>query len=389
MAFAQPAQPSAPQATLHILVENAWQRSPQVRTLEARQDEAAAGLALADSWLASAPTLGILQRTDQWTDRHERRESEISLSAPIWTPGQKARRTDLANASANELASQLAQAKLEISGQVRTRLWQARAAKEIEIERADHWSHLQELANDVERRVKAGDLARSDVLLASQEVSLAHSNFIAARTDAKAALARFSVLTGMTTLPDVEIEPVAPSGEPIPLRLQAARAAELRARAAIAAVRAQPASAPTVAVSMRRERDGVGMPNDRSIGIALQIPLIGQQRNRPAEAAATTQLASASADLAQLEAQAQADIALARDRLADAEEALRLAEQRAGAMQEHTRLFDKAFAAGERALPELLRSRILSHEAQIALRQQRVALGMARAELNQALGIIP
>lgn len=388
-AIAQVAAPSAPQPTLHAMVEDAWQRSPNIRALVARQEEAAAGKGLADSWLANAPILGISQRSDRWTDQRNRRESEVALAAAIWMPGQKARRVDLANASANELAAQLEQAKLDVAGQVRTSLWQARAAKEVEAEREDHWSHLQELATDVERRVNAGELARSDALLARQEVSLAHANFLSARREAREALSRLTVLTGVRALPTAEAEPLPASSVPVPLRMQAAQASEQRARAAIAAARVQPAAAPTIAISMRNEREGIGAPNDRSIGIALQIPLPGKLRNRPAEAAAATQLAQASAELNQMEVQVRNDIELARNRVGDAEEALRLAEQRAAAMQEHTRLFEKAFAAGERALPELLRSRILSHEAKIAVRQQRVALGQAHADLNQALGIIP
>lgn len=388
-ASAQPAALNAPATTLHDLVESAWQRSPQARALLARQDESAASRELAGSWLAAAPVLGLSQRHDRWTGQGGQRETEVALSTSIWTPGQKSHRQDLALAAVAELDTQILRARLEVAGQVRTHVWAAAAAKEQLLEKEDHLVHLEELARDVQRRVGAGDLPRSDALLAQQEVLAARSGVIAARGNARTALARLTVLTGQATLPPPTPEPLAPATAALPVQLNAAQAAEQRARAALAAAAALPAAAPTISLSMRREREGLAAPNDRSIGLALQIPLSGKVRNRPLEAAAATQLAVASAELAQTQAQMSAELAVAQARLEDAAETLALAEQRAAAALQHTQLFEKAFALGERPLPELLRSRIQAHEAQLAVRQQRIALGQAHAELNQALGLIP
>ncbi|OFA08604.1 hypothetical protein DUPY_06270 [Duganella phyllosphaerae] len=91
--------------------------------------------------------------------------------------------------------------------------------------------------------------------------------------------------------------------------------------------------------------------------------------------------------------EAQAALALdftaARQQLVDVEEALQAATVRAGLLREHTALFEQAFKLGERSLAELLRSQTLRHEAEVAVRQQRVALGLAHARLNQAQGILP
>lgn len=389
LAAAQAGASSARQPSLQAMVESAWQRSPEARTLVARQDEAAAAKDLADSWLAAPPVLGLSQRNDRWTNDRGRRESEVALSSSIWTPGQKSRRLQHAQDYAAELQAQLQRARLDIAGQVRARYWQAAAAHATLLEKEDYLQHLQELAQDVEKRVKAGDLARTDALLAQQETLTAQSAVISARGNANAALSRLTVLTGAAALPLAISEPIASADTLASARLHAAQLAERRARSAIAAAAAQASAAPTIAFSMRSERDGILGPNDRSIGIALQIPLVGASLNRPLEMAAATQLAGASAELAQTQAEVEAEIVLAQSRLKDAEQALDVAEQRAAAAHEHTRLFEKAFALGERPLPELLRSRIQCHEAKLAVRQQRVAAGQARSELNQALGIIP
>lgn len=399
--------------TLHAAVEQAWLRSPLARGLEARQDEAAAGNALAQSWLAAAPTLGLSERSGRWTGRSEQHETEISLAAPVLLPGQQSARRQLAAASAGELQARLHQGRLDIAGAVRARLWEAAAARELQAEKEGHLHHLEELRADVKRRVQAGDMARSDSLLADQEVLAAQGEVAAARGRAREALNRFKLLTGMPDLPALEPEPL-PETETaaIPgyqtgavpgglaggmagaqaeqhVRLHAAQAAEQRARAAVGLASSSAQGAPTVSLSMRRERASAFASPERSVGIAVQIPLGGKLRNRPAETRAATELATASAELAETQAAIGIEAEQARAHLGDASEGLQAALARVAAMREHAALFQKAFNHGERGLAELLRSRTLAHEAEVGLRQQRVALGLAHAQLNQALGILP
>lgn len=387
---AQHAFAGSPSPTLHALVESAWQRSPLAQTLGARQQETKAASDLAASWLAAAPTLGVSDRSDRWTDQRSARETEVSLSAPVVLPRQHGARRQLAERAGEENDAQLRQARLAIAGEVRTRLWEAAAAREVLAEKNDHLHHLEELAADVDRRVKAGDLARSDALLARQEVLAATTDRVLARGRAGEALARFRLITGAPGLPDMAPEPLPVEKSATDhARLRAAQATETRARASVELASASRQAPPTVALSIRRERDGIVPGVDRSIGIALQIPLSGTLRNRPAEALAGTQLATASAELAQARAIVDADLALAQDQLANARAALDAAAARAAALHEHTALFEQAFRQGEKPLADLLRSRALTHEADVAVRQQRIALAQAHAQMNQASGIIP
>lgn len=387
------AGPVAPAAgpTLPALVEQAWQRSVAVKTLDARQDEASAGRAVARSWLAGAPTLGLSERSGRWTGDRAQHETEISVAAPVLLPGQQSARQQLAARGTDEVQAQLQRARLEVAGAVRARLWEAAAARELVAEKEGHLHHLEELRDEVRRRVAAGDLARSDGLLADQDVLAAQGDIAQARGRLREALGRFELLTGVAELPPLEPEPEPPNPPAAEqhARLRAAEASEHRARAAVGLASASVQGAPTVALSMRRERDSDRAGADRSIGIAVQIPLGGQVRNRPAETQAATQLATAAAELSEARASIAIEQSQARSQLAYAREALQAANARAALMREHTALFEKAFKQGERGLAELLRSRTLSHEAEIALRQQRVALGMAHAQLNQVLGILP
>jgi outer membrane protein, heavy metal efflux system len=388
-AIAAPPAPTVIGTTLQQAVQSAWQRAPAARTLEARHDEVRAARDNARSWLASNPTLGLSRRADQGSSGRDQRESEISVSSSFWLPGQKSARQALAARSAAEVTAHIGATRLAVAGEVRKRMWEAAAAQVMLEEKQDHLHHLEGFLDEVQRRVKAGDLARSDGLLAQQEVFAARIEVTHARTAAAEALARFRVMTGLSSLPALEPEPLhhqAVSADP---RLAAAQASQQRARAALRLATASRSAAPTIAVSVRREDESLLREPVDSIGVALQIPIGTAARNRGVEAQAQTVIATAAAEAAEIQAHAEADVEIAKERLANARTALDTAIARAAALHEHTALFEKAFRAGERGLAELLRSRALSHEADVGVAQQRVALGLAHAQLNQALGILP
>lgn len=123
--------------------------------------------------------MGLSQRSDRWNDRNGVQETDISLSAPVWLPGQKSARQALAQTSSDDLEAQIASARLARAGEVRERLRAVAAAREALTEVQDHLHYLEGLANKVLQRVRAGDLARTDGMLAQQEV-LASQGAVAA-----------------------------------------------------------------------------------------------------------------------------------------------------------------------------------------------------------------
>lgn len=384
MAFSQSGSPG-----LKMAVDAAWHRSPQGRTLEARRNEVLAGQDAAQTWIAGQPILGLSQRSDRWTDETGVLENEVSLSAPIWLPGQKTARQALAQSGADDLEAQIAHARLALAGEVRERMWAVASASAALAGAQDHQAHLAAIADEVMQRVKAGDLARTDGMLARQEVLAAQGAIAAAQARTNEALARYSTFTGQPALVKPEPEVIAASmREPHPRRF-AARTALTHAQTALNVVNRTRSAPPTVAMSVRRERDSATSGHSSSVGIAVQIPFGTHARNRPLETAALTRIETATAEAAQVETELHAAIDLARQQLSAAQQALETASLRAVLTREHTALISKAFRLGERGLSDLLRSEALSHEAEAAESQQKVAVGLAHARLNQALGIIP
>lgn len=384
------ASAAAPAPTpLHALVEQAWQRSPTARGTAARQGEIDAARDLSGAWIAGQPELGLSQRSGHWSDQNGARESEVSLSAPFWMPGQRSARRNLAHQSATELQAQMRKVRLDIAGAVRMQLWDAAASQALLEEKVAHLQHTEELADEVKRRVAAGDLARVDALLADQEIQAVRIAIEAAKAEAHASLAKLRILTGPGAALPAEPEPLAATTDTENPRLQAARATESRARAALRLAESSRSAPPTVSLSMRDQRELAMGSSERSLGISLQVPIGTAGRNRPAEAEVQTQIALAAAEAEQAADVMQVELALARRQLDHARAALAAAGARVGATREHQQLIEKAFRLGERGLADLLRSRALAHDAQVSQRQQQVALGRAHAQFNQASGVLP
>ena len=66
-----------------------------------------------------------------------------------------------------------------------------------------------------------------------------------------------------------------------------------------------------------------------------------------------------------------------------------LSAQRVRAATEREALVRRAFDFGEERLAELLRAAAAAREAESAAARDQAALGLARARLNQALGVLP
>lgn len=149
-------------SALKIAFDAAWQRSPQARAIEARRHEAVAGQEAAKSWAAGSPIVGLAQHSDRWNANNGRRETEVSISTPVWLPGQKAARQILAQATTEDVEAQIAVTQLALAGEVRERIWGVAASREALVDAQDHLKHIEAFVDEVMRRVKAGDLARTD-----------------------------------------------------------------------------------------------------------------------------------------------------------------------------------------------------------------------------------
>jgi len=383
--------PAAAGPSLREALDAAWALSPAARSADNRRADVQAREHAAASWINGSPSVLLAQRSDRFSNNGGFREYEAELELPIWSPG--VRSSSQRELAAQRLAFEPGQlvARLKIAAAVReTAASLALARTEGELARRKH-SEALVLAQDVERRVQAGDSARVDGLQAQSLVQQAASE----RDQAELALTRLQhqwlALTGLAAVP--ALEEVVPAGntsvQPGHPALLAAQTRVQAAQARLAFSEADRRDPMAVGVGVTRERAGFGAAGETSLRLALKIPLGTDRRNAPRIAAARAELDEAQADLDTAQRQTQGDVASAMAELEVARRTEASMAERARLSTEVQALLAKAWRLGESDLPTRLRADGEKFEADLSLARARGGLQRAISRLNQSLGLLP
>lgn len=381
--------PTAASVGLRAALDAAWQRAVAARESEGQRRRAEADRSVASSLWAAPPSVALSHRDDRLQSNAGRRETEIGVAVPLWLPGQRAARVGTAEAAATQALAAEQVARLRLAGDLREAAWQL-AALQAELVQADtQVRSLKQLADDVERRVRAGDLARADALAAQAEHLAAAAQQADAQQRLQAARSRWTLLTGLTAAPDPSSDAAteAPTATH-PELVFAAQSTEL-ARQRVELMRRSRRDAPELTVGVRQDTPGRAESSQGSLVVGLRLPFGTDDRNRPLEAAALAELDVAQTHEQRLRERLDSDIAAARDALRSAQAQLDAETARARLLRERATLIDKSFRAGETPLPDLLRALAAAAQADSAAARQNAALGLARARLQQALGLLP
>ena len=143
-------------------------------------------------WLLCACALGVLAQADTLLRRTVEAAWERSLERSA-TGGQG----EVARAGLDSPEAGSRAAKLRVAGAVRKTQWQAQAGAAELLLAEVRAAGVRSLANDVERRVAAGDLARSDSLALRAERLAAEAEVAGARQRLDSVRAAWRLLTGM------------------------------------------------------------------------------------------------------------------------------------------------------------------------------------------------
>lgn len=373
----------------------AWLRQPEARALAQRRAAAEASQRAAASWTPSALALELAHTTDRVNDNEGQREWEAGVAIPLWLPGERSRSRVLADAEAEGVDRRAALARLQLAGSLRDAWWPLAQARLSEQLAADQLRHAQQLASDVERRLKAGELARSDLLQAQGTVAAARAAQAEAQQARAEAAQRWQALTGIAAPDDAPLQPEAEPTDALPPAFDAhPQGAELAQRLAVARAHTalaqrQGAGNPELTLGTTRERGSFDERGRYTLNIGLRVPF-GQSARKDA------QVANAQAETIELEAQMeQAQLRLAteqqslRTRVAATRVRLAAAEERASLAEQTREMIEKSFRLGESDLPTRLRTHL---EAREATRQQaaaRLDLASAISQWRQSLGLLP
>lgn len=381
--------PAWADTTLREALDKAWERAVQARVAESRRAEADASRTVANSWFPEPPSIGLSEKSGRFDSNRGAREREIELALPLWLPGQRAAREAFAARDAADAEAALAAARLALAGELRSAVWSLAAAKsEVDIA-AERLATAETLEADVMRRQKAGDLARTDLLLAQEETLAAKAALAEVRTRERQALGRLRVLTGLDSMPSAieEAEPPATAGSHP--RLAFAQAAVERARADVQVTREDRRNPPELFIGVAQTRDDFSVPSYNSVRLGIRVPFGTEARNAPKLAVTNSTLIKAEADLRQTMAEIETEQSAAQAALGNAQAAYQATQLRAALADERLSLQKKAFSLGELGLSEFMRIRAAANESRLELLRAQYALGAARAQLNQAKGILP
>jgi outer membrane protein, heavy metal efflux system len=381
---------AASRPSLAAAVEAAWQRAAEATQAQGQLRQARADQAVAGSWLAAPPALQLAQREGRGNAADGARETEIGVALPLWRPGARATAGQAAQAELDWSTAAEQAARLHVAGQVREALGQLIALEAEQRLAALQSRLLGRLAEDVDRRVRAGDLAPVDAMAAQAEWLSGQAQEAQALQRLRDQQVQWRLLTGLAvaaqappaTAVTVEL------GDAHPELQLASRALE-RAQRKLAWVQAQRGDGPEIGINLRQERPGAGNPAQHSVGVALRLPFGTDTHAQPRIAAAISEVEMASLQRQRTHDRLVAELELARSRLQGVETQARLEARRAALLRERATHLDKAFQAGEAPLPELLRALGAAAQADAVSERQQAQLHLAQARLLQAQGILP
>lgn len=387
LALSLAAAPATAQ-TLAQVLEQAWSLHPQARASSTRTAQAAAGVEAATGLTPGPAALSLGTVSDRFHANLGQREWEVEMSVPLWLPGQKAAQTAEALSSQKEAMAEPHALRLRLAGDLRTAWWAVAAARQTQALAQQRVDTAQALQAEVQRRYRAGELARIDANLAHGELLAAQGALADAQASVQQAERDYLMLTGHQAPQQLNSEQATDRQAPPPDHplLDAARASVERARARLQWASASRRAPPELALRMVRDRGAAGLPYNHTVGIKLTLPLSSSPQVRQAEAAA---LNEAEAEQEQTQRRLALATDKARSELQTAAQQLARAGERLALDTDTLRLAEKSFALGETSLATLLRARTAALESEALVGQQQIALAAARSRWNQTIGELP
>ena len=383
--------------TLRQALDAAWEISSQSRSLDNRRSELAAKEKAAGSWISGEPVAGLAHRTDRLNKNDGFREVEAEIEFPLWNRGVRAAtQADLA-AQRLDFDGQFALSKLKLAGELRA-LAASAATAQVELDlNKRKLLEANALTQDLMRRVKAGENARVDALQTQVLVQQAQAAMAQAEGQLARVQSQWRSLTGLATVAPLEEKLAAMAANeaiaaPISADHPALRQSQAQlsgAQAKLALANADKRDPISVGVGIARERGSFAASNETTLRFALRIPLGGDNRNAPRQAAARAELDASQADLDALQRQLLAEVAAANAELLAARTVQIAASERVRLSNEVQTLITKSWRLGDSDLPTRLRADNEQFEASLSLARAAIDVQRAIANLNQAHGVFP
>ena len=348
----------------------------------------------ANRWLSGPPALSLRYEDDTVGSNVGLQEWGSTIDFSVFMPSERQARK-LSAEQQRVLSEAIAKAsRLQIAGQLRNIIWDIRAVEvsldlaQVAVQRA------RRMQQTVQKRIAAGASAEAELPLLAAMTQQRQAEVLDARIELSHAHRRYSVLTGLETMPmDINEDPVMLNDEQAIIRdhplLQLARQQREFAAANLNLADRKWQRKPTVGVGMRGERGRAGEQYVTVAGLFVTIPLDFGGYNNKEKSESRIRFAETERDHHSTLRQLRLDLHDAELNHRSAERASKLARQRAELAQRSYELAVRSYELGEIELTALLRAADEQRQAALELALREVKLHQSTAMLNQAAGQLP
>jgi outer membrane protein TolC len=377
--------------TLTQLLDKTLLKYPDTALIPALQQESQALQQRGQSWLAEAPRISLSYLDDAITDKTGYHEFVGALELPLWNWGQRHAGQLLAEQArvANNLKQKII--RLRVTGLLRDVLWDIALQKQRLELSTKTYQIAEQLQKKIKLRVDVGDLPHIDLLLAESELLEQQTKLIAVQAETMHARKQLATLTQDIRIPvnfTEQQSPIQTVDSEHPL-LRAANAIIERKRAQVKWVKATGSGQSTLSIGGKSERDSRDGQDIESIGIGLSVPFGGSAHLAPEIASAQLALSEAIANRDHLYRKLERQLHEAEHNLEVGRVEVKIAEQRKVIAEEHLRVTELSFNAGEINLMDSLKIQTRAFAAIQYANEQAINLQRNIALYNQAVGVMP
>lgn len=379
-----------PSLQLSDVLESAYARAPVQASLRSRDVMVLAKNRVANAVLPATPAVSVTHQNDAVGSGRGERDWQAELELPVWMAKQRENRLKVAQVNQSTVTVSRQSAKLQLAGDLREALWNI-AYNENNLALANNKLQFStKLKNDVEKRYIAGELAKTDAMLAELEVLKAQKEKLRAEAELMHARHRYYLLTGLRELPGTYAE----NQSNLEDYYQSPIWLEVQSKLGLAETERDLAQIEShenmqVLVNMRSSKGPFDTTDNNSVGMKLRIPFGSETKAAPIKAAAEIGVGNALTERESLKLALDAALHEAEHNLSVSRVELTIAGKQYDIAKESLRLAQKAFQLGETDLVSLLRVQAQTFEAERAFTTRQVQVQWDVARYNQTVGVLP
>lgn len=375
---------------MHDVLEKTIARNPMQATLQSREYTVKAKNIVANAMLPSTPAVNVVHQNDVLGSGRGEREWQAELELPVWLPNQRNNRLKVADATQSNVTAGRESLKLNVAGQLRDALWDVALNENSHALAVNKFELANKLQQDVEKRYKAGEMAKTDAMLAQQETLRAEKEQLRAEAELMHARHRYFLLTGMREIPANFEEPQSKLED----YSQSSIWTEAQSKVGLAETERDLAQIESrenlqVLVNIRSNKGPFDNLSNESMGVKVRIPFGGESRAAPIKAAAELSVGHALTERETLRNALETMMHEAEHNLNVSRAELAIVTKQFEIAKESSKLAQKAFRLGETDLVSLIRVQAQTYEAERAYTTRKIQLQWDIARYNQAVGVVP